>query len=261
VIGFDDGSTAFVKAAVSPQMAARLRAEAHVYRALDASFAPHLLAWDDGEDCSVLILEDLRSAHWPPPWSAKQIHQVLRTLEWVHTTRGPGELPSLEAARSALAGWRRVGADPRPFLRLGLCSADWLERAMPTLLAAEDEAVLAGEDLLHLDVRSDNIAFLGERVVLVDWDSVKRGNGVLDVVAWLPSLHAEGGPAPDEILSNEGALVGLMAGYWAARAGLPAPIEASRVREVQWQQLRVALPWAARALGLPRLDSIRPRSP
>jgi hypothetical protein len=255
-MAFDDGSSAFVKAAATAETAVRLRAEARVYTALNASFAPRLLGWDDSEDYPVLILEDLSMAHWPPPWSPKRIQQVRQTLESVWAASASVDVPSLEAARPQLAGWRRVAEDPAPFLQLGLCSMGWLTRALPDLLAAENAAVLEGGDLLHFDVRSDNIAFLGDRAVLVDWDSATRGNGILDVVAWLPSLHAEGGPTPDTIVANESALVALIAGYWAARAGLPVPVGAPRVREVQLQQLRVALPWAARVLGLPRPESI-----
>jgi hypothetical protein len=255
-VAFDDGSSAFVKAATTAETAVRLRAEARVYTALNANFAPRLLGWDDSEDYPVLILEDLSMGHWPPPWSPDRIQQVLDTLKRVRAASGSVDVPSLEAARPQLAGWRRVAEDPAPFLQLGLCSMGWLTRALPDLLAAENAAVLEGGDLLHLDVRSDNIAFLGDRVVLVDWDSATRGNGILDVVAWLPSLHAEGGPTPDTIVANESALVALIAGYWAARAGLPVPVGAPRVREVQLQQLRVALPWAARVLGLPRPESI-----
>ena len=45
-----------------------------------------------------------------------------------------------------------------------------------------------------------------------------------------------------------------MSGYFAARAGLPVIPNAPRVRAVQLAQLRTALPWAQRALGLPPLD-------
>jgi hypothetical protein len=40
-----------------------------------------------------------------------------------------------------------------------------------------------------------------------------------------------------------------VAGFFAARAGLPAPEGAPTVREFQLRQLEVALPWAARELG------------
>jgi hypothetical protein len=46
------------------------------------------------------------------------------------------------------------------------------------------------------------ICFLGERVVLVDWNWACRGHGAVDVAAWLPSLHLEGGPRPDTILDE-----------------------------------------------------------
>jgi hypothetical protein len=73
----------------------------------------------------------------------------------------------------------------------------------------------------------------------------------LDIAVWLPSLRLEGGPEPDEILSHEPALTALIAGYFAARAGLDPPWEGSRVRDIQLAQLRIALPWAARSLDLP----------
>ena len=41
------------------------------------------------------------------------------------------------------------------------------------------------------------------------------------------------------------------AGFFAARAGLPAPDWAPSLRELQLGQLRIALPWAASELGLP----------
>ena len=46
-------------------------------------------------------------------------------------------------------------------------------------------------------------------------------------------------------------LIALTAGYFASRAGLPAPATAPRVRTFQRAQAKVALPWAARELGLP----------
>jgi aminoglycoside phosphotransferase (APT) family kinase protein len=138
-----------------------------------------------------------------------------------------------------------------PFLRLHLCSHGWLDQALPILLAASEAVVLAGDALMHLDVRSDNLCLRGGQAILIDWNWAVIGNPELDVAAWLPSLHAEGGPAPEEILPDHGPLAALLSGYWASRAGLPPIPDAPRVRELQLMQLRVALPWAARALGLP----------
>jgi hypothetical protein len=44
-------------------------------------------------------------------------------------------------------------------------------------------------------------------------------------------------------------LAAVVAGFFAARAGLPAIAKAPGVREVQLAQLVVALPWAARRCG------------
>ena len=55
--------------------------------------------------------------------------------------------------------------------------------------------------------------------VLIDWNFACVGNPVSDVAFWLPSLHAEEGPAPDEILPDGAAeLAALIAGYFGAHA-------------------------------------------
>jgi thiamine kinase-like enzyme len=129
-----------------------------------------------------------------------------------------------------------------------------LNAAVATLLAAQDQAPLAGDALVHSDVRSDNICTSGDRALLVDWNWARRGNPRYDIATWLPSLHAEGGPAPEEILPGAAEFAALLSGYFASRAGLPQIPHAPRVREVQRRQLMVALPWAVRALGLRPLD-------
>jgi hypothetical protein len=249
-----DGSTAFVKAGANPNTAEWLRAEWRIYGAITADWLPALRGWEDG-DPPVLMLEDLSRAHWPPPWTRTQVDGVLAALAAVARTAVPEGLPPAESQRDDLAGWVKVAQDPMPFLNLGLCSAAWLDSALPTLVAASAAADLRGESLLHLDVRGDNLCFVGQRVVLVDWNWACQGNARLDIAAWLPSLAAEGGPLPDEILPGEPALAALMSGFFAYHAGLAAKGEVSpRLRALQLVQLRMALPWAARALGLAAPD-------
>jgi hypothetical protein len=91
-------------------------------------------------------------------------------------------------------------------------------------------------------------------VVLVDWNLACLANPTLDLASWLPSLEMEGGPAPETILPGAGDFAAMMSGFFAARAGLPTIPDAPRVRAVQLQQLRSALPWAVRELGLEPLD-------
>jgi hypothetical protein len=245
-----DGSSAFVKAAVDDETAGWLAAEQRVYAAVAGPFLPRVLA-SEGGPRPVLVLEDLSGARWPPPWRDGDVARVVEALDAVHATPPPPGTPPLSSLWDLRTGWPAVAADPAPFLALGLADAAWLERALPSLLAAEAAARLdEGGALLHQDVRSDNIAFVDGRAVLVDWSWACRGNPVLDLAAFLPSLRAEGGPRPEDVLRDEPEAAAAYAGWWASRAGLPPPPDGSRVRDVQRTQLEVALPWACRALGL-----------
>jgi hypothetical protein len=251
VVRFADGGTAFVKAANDDQTAIWLRAEIDVYRELRAPFMPAVLAADDDYP-PLLVLEDLRSGHWPPPWRPGDVERVRDALDAVHSTAPPEWLVDMVELATELNGWWRVASEPIPFLTLGLCSADWLATSLPTLVEAEAAAVLAGNDLCHTDVRSDNLCLLPDRVVFVDWNFASRGNGDIDLLGWLPSLAAEGGPSPEAVAPTaEPTLVAMLAGYWAWRAPQPPPSPGSRVRLIQRRQLEVILPWAARRLGLP----------
>jgi hypothetical protein len=87
--------------------------------------------------------------------------------------------------------------------------------------------------------------------VFVDWNLTTVGNAQLDVVFWLPSLEAEGGPAPESVLPDaDPRLVAACAAFFCERASRPPIPTAPRVREIQLVQARTALPWAARVLGL-----------
>jgi hypothetical protein len=246
-----DGRTAFVKQALTPDASAWLRKERTLYEAVDGSFMPaYLGAYDDGKT-TLLVLEDLSGADWPPPWSPDAVDAVLASLDELHATRPPEGIESLEADRDDVVGWGRVAADPEPLLATGLCSPAWLEHALPTLLHAGEAAELGGDELLHFDVRSDNLCLIDRRAILVDWNLACEGNGAFDVAFWLPSLRLEGGPEPSEILPDAGALAAAVAGFFAARAGLAPPPGAPTVRVFQRAQAAVALPWAAAELGLP----------
>ena len=248
-VELDDGRWVFVKAALDDLAAGWLRDEHRVYAAVSAPFLPELVGWRDGER-PLLVLEDLSHAHWPPPWRNGEIDAVLATLSVVAATPAPAGMPALEELQDWLDGWSMVAADPEPLLSTGLCSRAWLDAALPRLRQAVADCELSGDDFLHLDVRSDNLCLDDGRVVLVDWNHAHVGNGLLDVVAWLPSLRLEGGPEPWELVPDSGGFAALVAGYFASRAGLSAPPTAPEVRGFQLRQAEVALPWAAQELGL-----------
>jgi hypothetical protein len=251
------GGSAFVKAGTTADTSAWLRSEAAFYQSVRAPFVPRFLGFEDAAGAPILLLEDLSKAQWPPPWDARRVELVLSALADVAATASPAELPRLSAASDPrFRGWREVALEPEPFLALGLCSSEWLERCLPVLVAEEIAClpICDGDSLLHLDVRSDNLCFDGDRTLLVDWNHACLGNALVDVAFWLPSLEFEGGPPPEEVAPEAGKLAALVSGFFAARAGLPNIPDAPFVRRVQREQLSTALPWAVRVLGLPRAD-------
>jgi hypothetical protein len=247
---FDDGTTAFVKAGAEEVTSGFLRDELRFYESVEGFFMPRLLGSDAG-DPPLLVLEDLSGGRWPPPWDDAAVESVHESLRALWSTPPPHWVPPITDERDwLLGGWAEIQSDPAPFLSLGLCSSAWLEKALPVLRAAAERARIEGEALIHLDVRSDNICLAERGAVLVDWNLVHLGNPDLDLAAWAPSLHVEGGPTPEHILEGGGELAAALAGFFGSRAGLPPPPTAPRVREVQRAQLEVALAWASRELDL-----------
>jgi hypothetical protein len=245
-----DGRRAFAKLALDEMAAEWLRDEHRVYAGVRGSFIAELLGWHDAGQRTLLVIEDLGDAYWPPPWSRTQIDAVLTALDELHAIAPPAGLSTLHGLRERIDGWPLVAVDPEPFLSTGLRSRKWLDEALPALLRAAAECELDGGALLHFDVRSDNLCFRDGRAILVDWNLAAVGNPLMDAVFWLPSLHLEGGPQPWELVADSEGFAALVAGFFASRAGLPPPPTAPTVREFQRRQAVVALPWAARELGL-----------
>ena len=255
VVTLDDGRTVFAKVATDEVTASWLRDEHVVYSVLrGASFMPGYVGFSDDGDNPVLVLEDLSVAYWPPPWSTPRIDSVLAALREMWSTPPPEWTARADDdAREISGGWDERGS-PRELERsLGLCSAEWWSAHRDALRETANSARFDGDALLHFDVRSDNVCFRPDGgAVFVDWNLTAVGNPQIDVVFWLPSLAAEGGPAPEVVLPDaQAGLVSTCASFFCARAARPLIPTAPRVREVQLVQARTALPWAARAIGLP----------
>jgi hypothetical protein len=252
VVDLADGRSAFVKAAVNDLTAMWLRKEYRMYADLRAPFMAELLGWADEDGLPILALEDLSGCAWPPPWSEERIGAVLAALEQVTATPPPSWLTQSSEAGWIADGWARVAADPAPLLGTGAVSSAWLDEALPVLLQVAGPEVIAGDQLCHFDVRSDNLCFRADgSAVLVDWNLAEIGSAKLDVAFWLPSLALEGGPPPESVLPDAAAEAAVVAGFFASRCGLPVIPDAPTVRDFQKRQLTTALPWACRALGLP----------
>jgi len=254
IASFADGTRAFAKVAAFDYTAEWLRLEHTNYEALSGrSYLPSLLGWDDDGEEPALVLEDLSAASWPPPWTASMPVAVLATLDAVQATPPPAAIDeSFERRIWRIAdGWRPLRTDPGGALGLGTFDEVWLRANIDELERAADAAILTGDALLHCDVRSDNLALVDGRAILVDWNWAARGAPVLDLAAWLPSLHQEGGPPPWTLLPDQGPLASLLAGYFLYNAGKEPIPQAPHVRQLQLDQGVVALSWACRELGLP----------
>jgi hypothetical protein len=259
VVGLADGGSVFVKAGTTPSTDEALRKE-HPNLAYLAAYdlAPDVVAWEDGEP-PILVLEDLSRAHWPPPWTAEQIKRVMATLERVARIPPPPWLGGAEALREPLSGWAHVKEDPGPFLSLGVASAGWLKDALPVLAEAEAKAkavfsgstLVVGDALVHLDVRSDNICFAGDRTVLIDWNHAAVGNPALDRAFFAPTLPLDGAGEPDQVCDDEPELAALFVGAMAKGLGRPPEPGLEKVAQLRIDAVRASLPWAARLLGLP----------
>jgi hypothetical protein len=253
-VALADGRRVFAKVAVEELTTGWLREEHLAYTQLRGPFIPELLGWDDDGVAPLLVLPDLGDCFLAPPWTPDRVEAVRASLEQLRRTPAPA-LPSVERFAEMRTQWDDVVAAPEPFLSLGLVSGRWLDDNLAALQESALRATIEGDDVIHFDVRSDNIAFVEGAAVLVDWNWASRGNAELDLVAWLPSLRDEGGPEPDTLFDGSPELIALVAGVWGSRAGLPPPPTAdARLRAAQLAQLRVALPWACRALGLPPPD-------
>ena len=247
----------FVKIGVTPLTGEYLRREIHVYRRVSGSFMPKLVSWDEHDLEPILILEDLSTCTWPPPWDERRVQLVLEQIEAVHHTTVQLESFAEVFGTGKEGHWQTVAAEPTPFLSLGLADSRWLDAALPILIEAEARCRTDGAYLTHGDLRSDNMCFATNGPRFVDWNLASLSNPVLDIGSWLPSLAYEGGPLPERILPHAPEVAAWISGFFAARAGLPLIPDAPRVRVVQRQQLETALPWASRALALPPLSRNR----
>lgn len=259
VVKLQGGGGVFAKAAVDEQTEQWLRAEHLVLTSVREDFVPVVVEWLEPEEgFPILLTEDLSDAHWPADhwpvnWRTGQMDALIRVLERLAEVSAPSGLPAMgETGGNAI--WRGIEVDAEEFLRLGLCSETWLMQALPALIEAEMAVDLRGDVLVHDDVRSDNLCFLGDRLVLVDWSQAMRGHGEYDRTKTLPTLTLEGGPEPYEIMPN--------AGSWAARGCAVSAQRAwvERDSRPEWlinvfkRLAAIELVWAAKCLELPEVD-------
>jgi hypothetical protein len=238
------GERVFVKAAEGDLAVRMKRVEMTVYEHVSGPFLPRLFdAWT-GASCAVLVLEDLSSAYWPPPYPA-DTGPIFDMLAAVAGAKPPPGLVRLEHRPET--PWDRLR-------ELGVCAPSWADRAVEALVAAERAFDVAGDEFVHADVWSDNLCLAERGVVLSDWGTTRVGSRWIDVGYATLSILVEGGKLPAVELPDEASLAAYIAGSVVRDASAPLPDWAepgSTLREEQRGYLVHALRWSAKALGLP----------
>lgn len=257
-----DGRSVFAKA-VSPAQNADapdfLRREAKVAAALPESApAPRLLHLLDDGTWVVMVYEHVDGALPRVPWDRADLERVLDATWRLAEVPAPSSLPTIvERYRPLLDGWRNLARDPPP---AGVLD-DWSLRHLDRLAGAEPawEEAVSGNELVHGDVRSDNVIIGPQGVTFVDWPAACTGRNLFDVVSMLPSVALEGGGEPEDVLRAHGgervdrdavtAVVLADTGYFLDRARLADPPGLPTVRAFQLAQGRVGLAWLRQRLG------------
>ena len=258
-----DGSRAFLKAvseAANPDSHRIYRQEARVVAELPASAPVPAFRWMyDHHGWVALCFEDVKGRHPHEPWTAGDLDLVTGALRAMSAALTPSPFEVDESAADAFAGalngWMQ--AFERGTYRLD----EWAERNLEKLAQLELRApsLVAGDTLLHFDLRADNILIAEDRVYVIDWPSARTGAPWVDWVAMAPSVEMQGGPrceaflqrfdvraVPEESIT---AVVCSLAGYFCIHAQDKPPRGIPTVRSFQAAQGVVALRWLRERTG------------
>lgn len=249
-----DGSRHFVKAASSKAQrifATAYREEARKLRLLAGWIPAPRLRWSqECYDWVVLGYEYVEARAPHRPWTDPDLDAVADLLVETATalTPAPG------------SGWASFADDQADFPAYWEHLDHLPHAAEAAALAAGFAEHTAGDTLVHLDIRDDNVLIRPDGSVLVcDWnwpvagapwlDSLilligPRGDG-LDVDARLASHPLLGEVEPEAIDS----VLALLAGYFLKCAGDPVPNFSPHIRDAQRWQGEVCLSWLSERRG------------
>jgi thiamine kinase-like enzyme len=246
-----DHGSAFAKVGTDPFSTEATLKEIEVYDTLSLSCMPRLLASEASAEAPILIIEDLSRAHWPVPWREGDLEQVVEAIGEIHRTPLSDEVRERLKSPPGWPGWREVAQAPEEFLASGLASEAWLDQALPVLIDAATRCPVDGDDLVHHDLRSDNMCIGADGVRIIDWSWTDIGNADLDLAFFLNAVTSEGGPPQEVHFPDAPAQAAVVSGFFGSQCVKPVIPTAAHVRTVQLQQFRAAFAWVTRALDLP----------
>lgn len=269
------GRRAFVKAvnpALNEATPSIHRKEAAITAVLPPTLpAASLIATYDDGDWIALVLSDVEGIHPSIPWRVVELSSVLDALPVLartHVAEPLKQLPTLtQELKEPFGGWVRLRNDPPESCE------PWVLANLDQLEALADLGVraLAGEALVHTDVRADNVLITaGGEAILVDWPWASIGCSWFDALTVLvnvlvfdpdfdvdsvlrshPVFEASSEHSINEILSGLGA-------YFLDVARRPAPRGLPTVRAFQQQQGDAAIGWLRLRLAAGGADTWHP---
>lgn len=261
-----DGRRVFVKAAddaTRRPFADSYREEVRKLSALPGTVPAARPLWvHDADGWIVLGLEDIDGRHPARPWRSDELRLVLTALDRVAAVLTPApETYDWQPLQGSLTddppAWERVteGDDTPERLRRRL--AEWAQ------LAEIGDAALAGNSVVHADVRDDNILITpGERVWICDWNWPLLGNPAIDPLGVLVCTYGDGHDADAWLARSEttrhlGAttvdgILALLAAYFWTACRLPTPDTSPWLRVHQRWYAGAATDWLASRRRWPR---------
>ncbi|WP_206443233.1 phosphotransferase [Candidatus Protofrankia californiensis] len=230
--------------------------------------APRLIATFEARGWVVLVFEDVDGAPPDLPWRKDQLDRVLDALADLAAALTPSPLDAptvVERFGEDFHGWRRLAAASPPAGRApnslagqeNLDTLDpWARRHLDALADLETgwAEAATGDGLVHADLRADNLLLTPDRVVVVDWPWACVAAPWFDLLAMLPSVRMQGGPAPEDIFDAHPvargadadavtATIAAVAGFFIQKSRQPAPPGLPTLRPFQAAQGQAALDW------------------
>ncbi|MBK6588089.1 MAG: hypothetical protein IPG22_07325 [Acidobacteria bacterium] len=191
--------------------------EARIYTHLEGNHALLFGFFIDIPSGSILGLENLSSAEWNIKWTKHCVASVISRLDEVSRLKFPFKIPRLEHLVADFKSWNSIDSAGIEVLGTILGCSDWICDIEAFLRELSSAASFKGHEMVHFDVRIDNMCFRDGRLILIDWDWLSIGNPVLDILTLLPGVYLSGGPHPHDVIKEEYELVSWLAGAWGLR--------------------------------------------
>lgn len=223
------------------------------------------LQWGfDLDDWTVLGFDVVTGRIYDAAWDRESdLREVLTTLEQ-RRAEAPEELPALDVVLDDLfAAWSALSADPS--------FVDWptdadghrlREPQQWCALADRARRAFAGSQLLHADLRGDNILRTASGPVLVDWAYACRGDAAFDPVYLLLEVARMRGVEPvaalDQVVERYGcdpddvtALLATFDGWFTWMSRQPPVPALPELRAFQTEMAAAARSWVRSRLAVP----------